>query len=82
MNDLLLKGWVKADIARKSFFDNLSERRESGDIVQTIIIIAMFVLIVVVVGNILYEAINGQAVKVGECIENPNNAGNCRDFSG
>jgi hypothetical protein len=79
MNDLILKGAVKMDMARMRVMDRATNRNENGDIVQTIIIIAMFVLICMVVGGILMTAINGQADKVGECISN-SNSGKCTDF--
>jgi len=79
MNDLILKGAVKMDMARMRVMDRTTNRNENGDIVQTIIIIAMFVLICMVVGGILMTAINGQADKVGECISN-SNSGKCTDF--
>ncbi len=79
MKDLLLKATVNADLAGKRFISRATQKNEDGDIVQTIIIIAMFVLICVVVGGILINAINGQASKVGDCIENVNN-GSCTDF--
>jgi hypothetical protein len=67
------------DMARMRVMDRATNRNENGDIVQTIIIIAMFVLICMVVGGILMTAINGQADKVGECISN-SNSGKCTDF--
>lgn len=82
MSELMLKGWVRAANARTAFvesFEGRKERAEAGDIVQTIIIIAMFVLICMVVGGILYKAINGQATKVGDCITN-SNSGKCTNF--
>lgn len=87
MKDTLLKGAVNAQLAVRdtaSRARNLMTREgredmERGDIVQTIIIIAMFVLICMVVGGILMAAIQGQAEKVGDCIEN-SNSGACRDF--
>lgn len=80
MNDLILKGAVNATIARDRVIDRIrAGRTENGDIVQTIIIIAMFVLICMVVGGILMNAINGQATKVGECIAN-SNSGECTNF--
>ena len=87
MKDTLLRGVVNAELAVR---DTVSRARalanresraemERGDIVQTIIIIAMFVLICMVVGGILINAIQGQAEKVGNCIEN-SNSGQCTDF--
>lgn len=46
----------------------LAKREERGDIVQTILIIAIFVVIVVVVGNLLYKSINSAATKTSGCI--------------
>jgi hypothetical protein len=82
MNDLILKGAARMSTYRAIIADDLQSRKaraESGDIVQTIIIIAMFVLICMVVGGILYTAINGQATKVGDCITN-SNSGKCTNF--
>lgn len=81
MNNLLLKGLINANLARTSFLDNLKARREQGGIVEVIIIIAIFVLICVVVGGILYAAITAQANKVSDCISNVNAAANCSSFS-
>lgn len=79
MKDLLLKASVNADLARQRVIARATQREENGDIVQTIIIIAMFVLICMVVGGILFNAIQSQANTVGECIENAN-AGACNNF--
>lgn len=79
--DLAVRGTVSNTIARARDLMNKDSRvaMERGDIVQTIIIIAMFVLIVMVVGGILMAAIQGQAEKVGQCIENAN-SGQCNNF--
>lgn len=79
MNDLILRGAVAADQARRNFVASTRERAERGDIVQTVLIIAMFVLVVVVVGGMFYNAIVAQGEKVTNCIEN-SNAGACSDF--
>jgi uncharacterized membrane protein len=79
MNDLFIKGWVAADAARGRVMNNLSDRRESGDIVQVIIIIAMFVLVCMVVGGVITTAIKGQGNKVAKCI-GESNKGTCTDF--
>jgi Kef-type K+ transport system membrane component KefB len=52
------------------FKNNLDTVRneESGDIVQTILIIAVFVVIVVVVGKLLFDAINKRASSTSDCI--------------
>jgi len=81
MSDLILRASVGAVAAKDRLVNKVRSMAagESGDIVQTIIIIAMFVLICVVVGGILINAIQGQANKVGDCISNVN-GGKCTDF--
>lgn len=56
--------------AWNKFRNNLDATREdeSGDIVQTILIIAVFVAIVIVVGNLLYKAISKKGTDVSSCI--------------
>lgn len=56
--------------ALKKFKNNLNTVRneESGDIVQTILIIAVFVVIVVVVGKLLFNAIQTRASSTSKCI--------------
>lgn len=43
--------------------------KENGDIVQTVLIIAIFVIMVLVTGNMLYSAIKKQTIKVAEAID-------------
>lgn len=54
----------------QKFKSNLDATRqdESGDVVQTVLIIAVFVVIVVVVGKLLFEAITQRANKTSDCI--------------
>lgn len=56
--------------ALNKFKNNLNTVRneESGDIVQTILIIAVFVVIVVVVGKLLFTAISKRASTTSNCI--------------
>lgn len=56
--------------AWSTFRNNFDATREdeSGDIVQTILIIAVFVVIVVVVGNILYTEIEKRSKSTAACI--------------
>ncbi|HSN66900.1 MAG TPA: hypothetical protein VLS94_09675 [Fusibacter sp.] len=56
--------------ALQKFKNNLNTVRneESGDIVQTILIIAVFVVIVVVVGALLSKAIKDRATSTSACI--------------
>lgn len=62
----------------KKFKENFNAARESeqGDIVQTILIIVIFVVIVVAVGAMLWNAIQGQANRVSNCIASANPVGN------
>lgn len=55
----------------KSNFNEVRSN-ESGDIVQTILIIALFVVAVLVVGNIIFKAIREKAADTGSCIANSN----------
>lgn len=56
--------------ALRTWKSNFNEVRsnESGDIVQTILIIALFVVAVLVVGNIIFKAISSKATQTGNCI--------------
>lgn len=82
MNNLLLSAAVKVDNSRRAFIDSLKERdnEENGDIVQTILIVALFVLIVVFVGNLLYNAISGQAEDVADCITDGGRGTACSEY--
>lgn len=51
----------------KNNFDTV-RNEEAGDVIQNVLIIAVFVIIVGIVGSILYNAINAQASKTGKCI--------------
>lgn len=51
----------------KNNFDTVREE-EAGDVIQNVLIIAVFVVIVGIVGNILYKAITTQGSKTGKCI--------------
>lgn len=79
MKDVMLRGAIAIDNTRKRALDIYANRKENGDIVQVIIIIAMFVLVCVVVGKILYDAITTQASTVSDCITKANE-GSCTDF--
>lgn len=56
----------------QKFKSNLDATRqdESGDVVQTVLIIAVFVVIVVVVGKLLFDAIQTRAEDTSDCINN------------
>lgn len=51
----------------KNKFDTVREE-EAGDVIQNVLIIAVFVIIVGVVGKILFDAITKQGDSTGKCI--------------
>lgn len=53
----------------------LNRQTERGDIVQTIIIIALFVGVTILVANLLFPAINQAAVDTAKCINGAKGAG-------
>lgn len=65
----------------KNNFDTV-RNEEAGDVIQNVLIIAVFVIIVGIVGSILYNAINAQASKTGTCIATigatPGKPGSCK----
>lgn len=80
MKNLLLKAAVKSDISRRNLIDSMTNRRdaeEHGDIVQTILIIAIFLAIVVAAGFVLSNAIGSQANDVARCIEGAGTPAEC-----
>jgi len=82
MKETLLSASVKTMAAKDRMVNKVRDTfagNENGDIVQTVIIIAMFVLICVVVGGLLYAAISGQAKTTSECIATVN-TGKCANF--
>lgn len=85
MSELILNASVKAGMLKDRIITGAIDRarnvKENGDIVQTIIIIALFVLICVVVGGILYTAIQGQANNVGKCISGGGKGTGCTNYS-
>ena len=82
MKDMLLAGAVKA----QNFADAMmaraarAARGEEGDVVQTVIIIGIFVVICVVVGGMIYNAMNAQGTKLSSCISNVNSSTGCSSF--
>ena len=64
-------GYIKSANRIKNF--SLPKRgEERGDIVQVFIIIAIFVVIAIVAGNIIYKAVVDAATSAGNCIKNAN----------
>lgn len=51
----------------KNNFNSVREE-EAGDVIQNVLIIAVFVVIVGIVGSILYKAVTDQANKTSGCI--------------
>lgn len=61
---------------------NAARQDESGDIVQTLLIIALFVVIVVAIGKVVYDAVSSRANTTSNCIVSSNpisgsNGSNC-----
>lgn len=56
----------------QKFRNNLNNVREdeAGDVVQNVLIIAVFVIIVGIVGKMLYTAISDQGTRTSKCIKN------------
>lgn len=65
----------------KSNFDTV-RNEEAGDVIQNVLIIAVFVIIVGIVGSILYKAITDQANATSSCIADigakPGQQANCK----
>lgn len=87
MGNLLLRSQLAVVNSAAKAKDAMSERleasRERGDIVQTILIIAVFVGIIVVVGALLYKALNKQGDNLANCIAGAGNVGdssNCKEY--
>lgn len=82
MKHSLLTASVKATLFRDRLINTVRSTfngEEDGDIVQTVIIIAAFVVICVFVGGLLYAAISKQATKTSNCITSVNQT-SCADF--
>lgn len=67
----------------QKFKNNLDTVREeeAGDVIQNVLIIAVFVIIVGVVGKLLYDAITKQGNKTSNCI-NKIGSGGVSGFNG
>lgn len=83
MKDMLLMGAIKT----KNFADNMTERAsraakgENGDVVQTVIIIGIFVVICVIVGGMILNAMKTQGETLSKCIEGVNTTTGCSNYS-
>jgi hypothetical protein len=82
MKDMLLMGAIKT----KNFADDMTDRAvraakgENGDVVQTVIIIGIFVIICVVVGTMITSAMKSQGSQLSKCISGVNNQAGCNNF--
>jgi hypothetical protein len=82
MKDMLLMGAIKA----RNFADDMADRAvraakgENGDVVQTVIIIGIFVVICVVVGGMIFKAMEAQGTKLSTCISGVNTSTGCSTF--
>lgn len=82
MKNMLLLGAIKA----QNFAENMTDRAaraakgENGDVVQTVIIIGIFVVICVIVGGILLSSMEEQGNKLGNCIKGVNTKAGCTEF--
>lgn len=79
MKDMLLMGAIKT----QNFAENMADRAaraakgENGDVVQTVIIIGIFVVICVVVGGMIFSAMETQGSKLSKCIAGVNSSTGC-----
>lgn len=89
MKDLMLSASVKAqmfatDLASRARSAVKGDNSERGDVVQTVIIIGIFVVICVVVGGLLMSAMETQGKSLSNCIKGVGNFGEgaCQKFTG
>lgn len=82
MNDMLLAGAMKAQNFAKDMTSRATKatQNEKGDVVQTIIIIGIFLVICVVVGGMIMTAMETQGQKLSNCIANVNSSTGCNQF--
>jgi len=82
MKDMLLAGAIKAQHFAEDMVSRAARaaRGENGDVVQTVIIIGIFVVICVVVGGMIFNAMNAQGTKLSTCISNVNSSTGCNTF--
>lgn len=83
MKDMLLMGAIKT----KNFADDMTDRAaraakgENGDVVQTVIIIGIFVVICVIVGGMILNAMKTQGSSLSKCIQGVNTTTGCAAYS-
>jgi len=86
MKDLMLNASVKtqmfaADSMRRARAVAKGESSERADVVQTVIIIGIFVIICVVVGTMITNAMKTQGTKLSTCISGVNTSTGCSQYS-
>lgn len=83
MKDLALRGVVGAQNASSRFIHNLrnkfEENAERGDVVQNVIMIAIFAVGAVLIGGFIINSLTTQGTKISGCINNIN-TGTCAKF--
>ena len=79
---MLLGGAIKAQMFAEDMANRAARaaKGENGDVVQTVIIIGIFVVICVVVGGMIFNAMEQQGNKLSECIGNVNTSTGCSSF--
>jgi hypothetical protein len=86
MKDLMLSASVKAqmfaaDAVSRARRVMKGEGAERADVVQTVIIIGIFVVICVIVGGLIMSAMRSQGTSLSSCIANVNKTSGCSNFS-
>jgi hypothetical protein len=85
MNDLILRATAKAQAATSTSVNRArsvmkGESSERGDVVQTVIIIGIFVIICVLVGAAITAAMRSQAQTLSTCIAGVNKSAGCAAY--
>jgi hypothetical protein len=82
MKDMLLKGAIHTQMFAEDMANRAvrAAKGENGDVVQTVIIIGIFVVICVVVGGMIMGAMKAQGTKLSQCITNVNSSTGCTNY--
>ncbi len=78
MKNALLKAGVESNLAMHRAADSMMARykkakNEEASVVETVIIIGIFVVICVVIGALIFNAVKAQGDKLSNCISGINN---------
>lgn len=83
MNNFALRSVVNVQTAGvravTNFRRKLNESSENGDVVQTVILIAIFALAAIVVGGLIVAAVRKQGSTISNCVATAN-SGACANF--